>query len=567
MNERTLGPHRFRQGRALHGQGNLAAAIAEYEAALALDPAHFDSHHYLGLALHQAGNTKKALEHIRRAIEINPNDLGVLINCGELARSAGMPLEAEVHLNLAIALHPATAEARVNLAALYLNQERFSEAREILRQARELQPEGSALMRKLWAIGSEPDRVDKTPSNQADVLLLTGRELNRRERPSLALPFLEKAAALKPNNPTCWLSVGIAHYDRDDKPNAIIAFAKAAKLDPNLAIAHTNIANAHMELGNETAAAEAYAIAAKLAPKEPLARFNQSLLQLKRNEWPEAWELYDYRHSLPSSRKWPGERWDGGPIKGKRLLVHCEQGVGDTLQFARFLSPLRETGAHITLAAQTSLSQLCSRIEGMDEFLMEGRSPEFDVRIELLSLPHVLKTTPASLPPPTKGLTIPRKHQLAERATALKGRKIGLCWSGAANHKNDWRRSVPLGFLAPLKELPGINLISLQVGARSSDIAAEGWQGRIYDWSSDLKDFADTAALIEALDLVITVDTSVAHLAATIGKPTWIMLPEPGEWRWGEEAETTIWYPSVKLFRQPRAFAWADIADRLCAAL
>jgi hypothetical protein len=233
----------------------------------------------------------------------------------------------------------------------------------------------------------------------------------------------------------------------------------------------------------------------------------------------------------------------------------------------RFLPLLKHTGADVILAAQQSLARLCSQAKGIGDFLKEGRDPVFDFRIELLSLPHIFGTTPTTLPPPTEGLIIERNHKLAERAAKLPGRKIGLCWAGASVHKNDWRRSASLGLLQPLRDMPEAQWISLQVGARAADITADGWTGRIHDWTGEIKDFADTAALIEALDLVITVDTAVAHLAATLGKQTWLMLAAPGEWRWGDAPNTTIWYPSMRLFRQTRPFDWPGVATRVRNAL
>jgi len=563
----SLAPHRFRQGQALHHQCKFKEAIAEYEAALELDPNHGDSVHHLALAHHQAGDTSKGLELIRRAVNMRPFDLGVLANCGEICRAADMPLEAEVHLNIAAALHPAAAGPRLNLAALYVNQGRQTEAQEMLRQARELHPEGTSLMRRLWTLAhGTPAAIPTRTADAAEVLLITGRELTRRKRPTLALPFLRRAVEINPTAET-WMSLGIALYDRDDKYGAIDAFRKSLAVDASMAMAHTNLASALMEVGDEAAAAKSYDTAATFAPNEPMARFNQSLALLKEEKWPEAWKLYDYRHALPRARQWPGERWDGSDISGKRLLVHCEQGAGDTLQFMRFLPQLKNTGAHVTLAAQHSLTRLCSQAEGIDDFLKEGVEPTFDVRIELLSLPHILKTTPETLPPPAKGLLIERNHTLAARVAQLSGRKIGLCWAGAATHSNDWRRSVPLGLLAPLRDTPEVQWISLQVGRSAADIGAEGWAGYLHDWTADIKDFADTAALIEALDIVVTVDTAVAHLAATLGKPTWIMLPDPGEWRWGTKSDTTIWYPTARLFRQIQPFDWHGVATRIRTAL
>jgi tetratricopeptide (TPR) repeat protein len=567
LRDTSLAPHRFRQAQALHLRGKFKEAIAEYEAALAIDPLHADSLHYLALAEHQAGDTQKGLQHIRRALELRPNDLGALTNCGELCRAANMPLEAEVHLNIAAALHPGAAEPRVNLAALYLDQGRQTEAQEMLRQARELQPEGNALMRRLWSVAHAipPDNTSPRP-DMAKVLIMIGRELNARKRPGLALPFLRKALEISPTA-VAWMNVGIALYDRDDKYGAIEAFTHAIALDGAMPMAHVNLGNALMEVGDETAAAKAYDAAAALAPNQPFVRFNQSLLGLKKEEWPGAWALYDDRHRLPGAREWPGPRWDGSDINGKRLLVHCEQGAGDTLQFMRFLPLLKRTGAHVVLAAQQNLARLCSRTEGIDDFLKEGLEPVFDFRIELLSLPHIFGATAATLPPPAKGLLVERNHKLAERVAELSGRKIGLCWAGASIHKNDWRRSAPLGLLQRLRDTPDTQWISLQVGARAADIDADGWTGRIHDWTGEIKDFADTAALIEALDLVITVDTAVAHLAATLGKQTWLMLATPGEWRWGTAPETTIWYPTVRLFRQVHPFDWPEVATRVRNAL
>lgn len=270
----------------------------------------------------------------------------------------------------------------------------------------------------------------------------------------------------------------------------------------------------------------------------------------------EAWSLYDSRASLIGVKHWPSpeRRWTGGDINGRTLLVYAEQGFGDTLQFARYLPLITDRGAKIILAVQPALRRLLAHVPGADLVVNGGGSvlPEFDLYCPLLALPGIVGTTIDTIPPP---LQIPIPPSPARRGDAL---QVGLVWAGNSVFVDDARRSLDPAMLAPLGELEGVAFHSLQYGAKTMPLAG------MTDAMQGVTDFADTAERMAALDLVIAVDTSAAHLAATMGKPVWLLSRKNGCWRWLQDREDSPWYPSVRIYRQATLNDWPAVIERVC---
>jgi glycosyl transferase family 9 (putative heptosyltransferase) len=288
------------------------------------------------------------------------------------------------------------------------------------------------------------------------------------------------------------------------------------------------------------------------------------LLLLLLGRFEEGWRKYEWRRraSTRGVRPLDGEYWDGGPLAGRAILLVAEQGAGDTLQMLRYVPRIVAQGASVKLMLPRSLQRLegdalaAASLHAQDE-----APPPYDCWAQLMSLPGLLGATEANIPAPIPYLRAPAT---ARRGFAGEGRAVGLAWAGNPEHENDHNRSIPFARLAPLLALDDARWFSLQVGPRATDIA--GASG-ITDLAPLLQDFGDTAAAIDALDLVITVDTSVAHLAGALGKPVWLLLPHVPDWRWLLDRADTPWYPTMRLFRQARRGDWDEVIGRVAAEL
>jgi hypothetical protein len=391
---------------------------------------------------------------------------------------------------------------------------------------------------------------------------------------------------------------------------AIESYGAALAEDPTLAEAHLNRGNALKELEHWAEALAAYDAVLRLRPGDAVAlsnrgivlkelhrfdealgdfdraiacdptnitaRYNRGLLALLLGRLPEGFDDYetrwlDPRGSLHALRRdFTAPRWNGDePLGGRRILLYAEQGFGDTLQFCRYIPTIAAAGAHVVLEVPAALVALLADLEGVTRIVAAGRAlPTFDCHCPLMSLPFAVGTTLATIPH-----RIPYLHAEAAKVQAWRARLaglprpwVGLAWAGSPVHRNDRNRSMALHTL--LTALPAeLRYVSLQKFVPASDRAVLDAAGRLHDWTDELHDYSDTAALIEALDVIVAVDTSVAHLAGSLGKPCWVMLPFHPDWRWLLDRRDSPWYPSLVLFRQPARGDWDDVLVRVAAAL
>jgi hypothetical protein len=265
--------------------------------------------------------------------------------------------------------------------------------------------------------------------------------------------------------------------------------------------------------------------------------------------------------------------WDGSDLAGKRILVWTEQGFGDCFQFARYLPLLAARGGEILFEVQPELERVLRPIAGVGQWLARGkRLPKFDCHLPLMSLPHRLGTALASVPAEVPYLSAEPERVAAwqERLATLPGFRIGLCWQGSVRHQSNHLRSLKLAALAPLAELPGVSALSLQKGAGSEQIEPAGLAGRLTDWTGEMDGegaFLDSAAIIAGLDLVVTVDTAIAHLAGALGRPVWLLLGAAPDFRWLLTREDSPWYPTMRIFRQQKQGEWGPLVESVRAAL
>jgi hypothetical protein len=389
-----------------------------------------------------------------------------------------------------------------------------------------------------------------------------------------ALPLLERAVAAKPREAEFHNNLGLALAAADRETDAIGAYRAALSLKPDHAVAWNNLGLALQAQNEVRAAIDAFRRALALKPDFVQARWNLALALLLDGQFAEGWSEYDARLALPElgrdRHRFPGPLWDGAALSGKTLLVYPEQGLGDAVQFARYAMLAADAGARCVIRCPDTIAPLLATIRGVAEVIRDGEAlPRYDAHLPLLSLPRVFRTTSGTIPAAVPYIAISDAKRATARATLVRTgamRKIGLCWAGNPAHGNDRNRSLPLAALAPLFAVPGISWFSLQQGKATAQIATTPASSAIVPLPADAA-LVDTAALIAELDLIITVDTSIAHLAGALARPAWMLLPFAPDWRWQLGRDDSPWYPTFRLFRQTTSGDWSDVIARMADAI
>jgi Flp pilus assembly protein TadD len=398
--------------------------------------------------------------------------------------------------------------------------------------------------------------------------------LYQRNRLDEALPLLERAAADVPQEPEFHNNLGLALAAAERNDEAIAAYRRALALKPEHAVAWNNLGLVLQASNRLPEAIAAFREALAHAPDFAQAHWNLALALLVHGEFGEGWREFEWRLSVAElggrSRAHDTPRWDGVIRAGLVLLVTPEQGLGDALQFIRFATPLARRGVRVVAAVRESLARLVATVHGVAEVVgPDAPLPAHDAHIELLSLPHALAITPADIPADVPYLRADpaRRARAAEALARHAGRlKVGLAWAGSRAYANDRRRSMALAALAPLFALRDVTWFSLQKGDGADETARVPAAAALVPLPAD--DTLDSsAALIAELDLVVSVDTSLAHLAGALGKPVWILLPFAPDWRWQLERTDSPWYPTARLFRQPRPGDWGAVVGEVARAL
>lgn len=421
------------------------------------------------------------------------------------------------------------------------------------------------------------DRCQKQQPGHATTLYMRARTLRMLRRFEEAIVASEQAEVLTPHDPNVLNNTGIILHClcRDD--DAVDRFDRAMLLRPHFVDAIINKANSLVQLQRFTEALSCYAAAKSLAPDDTTIDWNVAHLKMLTGDFAAGWVGRESRWTKKAAPvpypKFPTPMWLGQePVAGKTILVYADEGLGDTIQFARYLPLLAAHGARVVLAADEALHSLVSRLPGVALCVpkSEGATvPRFDLHCALSSLPLAFGTRVDSIPsarayfPPVAAEELRAwEARLGDR----KGMRVGLAWSGNQRHVNDHNRSIPMNVMARLVT-GDAQFVSLQKDLRPSDMAILRERSDVADYTSHMTDFSATAALITCLDLVITVDTSVAHLAAAFGRPTWILLPCTPDYRWLLDRDDSPWYPTVRLFRQDEARNHETVIERVGAEL
>lgn len=540
------------QARALHMQGRIAEAEAIYAAILAREPRHFEANHLLGLAALQTGRVALAVGTLERAVAIAPTAAKAHNNLGNALRAAGDTARAAACFEQARRLDPALPGIDYNLGTTLLELGRHADAAESMARAVALAP------------------------GDAEALNNLGTALHQLGRHAEALARFDAAVAAQPGLAVAHAGRANALVELGRPDEALAACDRATTLAPGLADAWYNRGIALQEGGRIAEAVASYDHAIALAPDSAGPRWNKSLLLLLQGRLEEGWELYEWRKrtATPSgARVLPRPFWDGrAALRGRTILLHHEQGLGDTIQFARYAPLLARQGARVVLSLPAALVPLFRQWEPAVQVVAQDSEPkDYDLHSPLLSLPRSLGTTLATIP-----REVPYLAADPARIAGWAGRigpdgfRIGICWQGSTR-AIDRGRSFPLAAFAPLAALPGVRLVSLHKGAGEAQLRDLPPGMRVETPGPDFDPpgaaFLDTAALMVACDLVITSDTAVAHLAGALGVPCWVVLKHIPDWRWLLGREDSPWYPTLRLFRQDRPGDWSGAFATLAAAL
>jgi len=521
----------------------------------------------LVLQRRQSGQMGEAAEMLRQVVAADVGDENVWHQLGMTAHEAGWSEAAVEFFSRAVGIAPKSAVLFSNLGHMLTNSGRAEEGAAACRQAVKLQPDYPEAHNNL------------------------GIALGKLERHEHAVEAFRRAARLRENYADAHSNMGNALALLGKMDEAIAAYQRALELRPDYANASFNLGFALGQFGRYEEARAAFRRAVALDPKHTLADFSRALFHLVEGQFDEGWPLYEVRWDTPEftspRRNFAQPMWDGGALDGRTLLIHAEQGFGDAIQFIRY-APLvaeregkaerevkaerggkaerevkAERGGKVIVEGPEALLEVFSTVKGISQLVAQGEPlPHFDVQIPMMSLPLAFRTTLESIPRNVPYLSADAARRefwrewLAESDAAL---KVGLVWAGRPTHTGDRARSMQLRQLLPLFRVPEVDFVSLMFDRGIGQIAQLPGRQPLRDPSAHLADFADTAALVAELDLVIAVDTAVAHLAGALGKPVWVLLPFSPDWRWMLGRDDSPWYPTARLFRQQRPAQWDSV--------
>jgi tetratricopeptide (TPR) repeat protein len=534
---------------ALQQQGRLREAEKLYARVLKAAPDNFDALQLLGLIKAQAGQMGEAFRLISAALRINPNAPDVLINFANVLHALKRDQEALDCLDKALSLRPGDPDTLLNRGNALLTLSRPQEA-----------------------ITCFDDVLARDP-RQAEALLSRGTASASLGRPERALADFDAALAL--GHPNAHYNRGNALFELGRYAEAVAAFDRALILAPDNPQAWNNRGNTLTALKRHQDAIENFDKALALQKDHAGAHFNRALALLVLGDWQRGFAEYEWRwkrSGMTDMRRGYGKPlWLGEfPLARKTILLHAEQGLGDTIQFARYAPLLARAGATVVLEVQSELKSLLGRLEGVATCHSRGEKlAYFDVHCPLGSLPLAFKTEPANVPAeiPYLHADEARLSKWRPRIEALPGKRVALAWAGNASHANDRNRSIDLKLLEPLLALEGVSFLSIQREMRENDVEILTRHANVAQLGGELADMDDTADVIALADLTISVDTSVVHLAGSLGRPLWVMLPFAPDWRWTLDGDQTPWYPQARLFRQGALADWQDTIAMVRAEL
>lgn len=605
----TGGIDRLLAALAAHRRGEIATAERGYREVLAREPAHSAALRLLGMLLLATGRAGEAIGTLRASIAANPDDpdaqtaladaeaasgattqaiatyravlsrwtgqVAARVNLANALLADGAPMQAVAECRLALVSAPRLVAAHITMGAGLLAAGRVVEAIGAYRTAVGIDASsGRALCGYANALLHDRRAVDALEAairacalgEEAEPWFLRGAAERALRQYPAARQSLERAVALATEHAAAWLALGNTLADLDDLTGAEAAISRAVSAAPEMAEAAASLGFVREAQGRLAEAIAASDQAIALRPDFARAYWNRGHARLLAGDLAGGFADYEWRRRDPlfadDFRPPATPEWRGESLSGRHLLVIAEQGLGDTIQFARFLPALVARGARVTLCCAASLVPLLAGIPGIAVVAQDAPMPAHDLFAFQMSLPLLLGITGAAL---AGGAYLAADPARVPQVVARPGlRRVGIAWAGNPAHRNDRRRSLPTEALAPLAGLGGIDWVNLQVDARGTELAL---MHRMPPPPRRIADFADTAGVMATLDLVISADTAVAHLAGALGRPVWVMLPHAPDWRWMLGRADSPWYASARLFRQERPGDWAGVIGQVVAAL
>lgn len=571
-----------------HQAGNLQEAEQLYSQVLEKKPDHPLALHSLGIVAHQKGQNDIAADLIGKVILSNPEVPQFHNTQGLVFEALDKIDEAIASYEKAISLNQDYAEAHLNLAIAFQSKGDFDTAVEKCEQIISLFGDSANIYNLMAYSLQQKGQLEKAIESYEKVIQLEpdfaeaynqiGVIFNTREQYDGAVENCKKALKLDANYTEAYNNLGVALNGCEQYAEAMENYEKAISLEPDFSEAYYNLANCLRDQNRCEESIAIYEKAIQIEPNYAKAHWNLSHALLQTGKFSQGWSEYAWRRKpelgiILYPHKYEQPYWDGCSFEGKRLLVHCEQGFGDNIQFIRYLSMVKERGGTVILESRKPLFKLFGQIDGVDEFVMadpDGEAPDidFDLHTSPLDMPMIFDTTLDNIP-----CKVPYLHAEPARTEYWKSQvdseylKVGLIWAGCKFHGNDRNRSCRLRNFHPLSKIEGVKLYGLQEGFAAWQADELPSDMEVISLGEEFEDFADTAGAIENMDLVISVDTSVLHLAGAMGKPVWAIIPFEPEWRWMLERQDTPWYPTMKLFRQKERQNWDELFSRVSQQL
>ena len=566
---------------ACQRDGRLAEAEQLCRAILNSHPNHIDASHLLAIVCHQQGRTADAVDVLGPAVKNYPRAADALCNHGLMLQQLGRHEEALASYDKALAVRPSDIEALHSRALACTALGRHGEAAASYDRVLAIRPADAEAHNNrgvaLSALGHHADAFacfDKALAIRPDyvqALYNRGRGLDELQRYDEALVCYDRVLALDPHHADAHNNRGVALDTLGRSEQALESFAKALAIRPDYAEALNNRGSALAELDRPDDALASYDAALALDPDYAECRWNRGLVHLRQGSLAPGWEDYEWRRRTDGwePRDFPGPEWDGAAAPGRRVLLYAEQALGDTIQFVRFARTVAAAGSDVVLEVQPALARLLQTLAGVTIVGRGAPLPAFDRHLPLMSVPHVLRLPGVSVDGPYLAAE-PERTEQWRNALGAGGFRVGIAWRGNPKAPGP-SRAIPLSVYAPLSQIPGVRLISLHKndGGEQSAGLPDGMTvetlGENFDAGADA--FLDTAAVMMNLDLVITSDTSIAHLAGALGRPVWIALRHVADWRWMVRGEVTPWYPTARVFKQERAGDWDGVFARMAKEL
>jgi tetratricopeptide (TPR) repeat protein len=608
-----------------HQAGRLADAEKAYKKLLHADPVHFDGLRLLGGLYLQTGQLPYAVDRLEKAVRLRPQDPETLTNLGIALRGIGRSEDAQARYRQALDVRPNDQGALNQLGSLYHESGRLTEALAIYGQVLQFYPDepsahynyansllmsgkvGDAIVQYEHALKLKPDYLEAMV-NLGMALSQAGQGDPSRRWLGVAKAWFEKALKAAPYNVVILNNLGNVLRQMGQAVEALAMYREALRLRPEYAEAAINLATSLRDLGQLDAAIESCRAALRYKPDSAEARinlgtflqdlsrhdeaieqftealrrkpssldaqWNKALSLMALGQYAEGFTMHEVglgvvhmRGDYPS----PERRWNGESFVGKRLLIWCEQGLGDSLQFVRYAALCKQRGGSVIVLCPRALRALLSNCGFIDALPESVQEQDFDLHVPMMSLPYIFETTVETIPVdmPYLHVSEAKRAAWAGKLSRARGLKAGLVWAGnprenqISAHIIDRRRSMSLDLLKPLFDVPNVTFVNLQMGAATAQIDICGLRSRMVDCMSEIENFEDTAALIEQLDMVISVDTSVVHLAGGMGKPVWVLSRFDACWRWLQNRPDSPWYPSARVFGQPSPGDWIGVVEKV----